>query len=110
LIGLFAGAGAGYFWASQFRGPAAIVSTEQAGFRRSVESFTPSCVQLGREGLHGPVSWRGAQVYVQTLPDYYYVIALRTFADQPPATWWWGAGRIAARDQACGHASGPASP
>jgi hypothetical protein len=95
------GTGAGYLYARLSAAPDAPRPAEAAEFRQTVETYAPTCAQLRREGLHGPVAWRGVQLYVQTLPDYVYVIALKAVPDRPPTTWWWGAGRAAALEQAC---------
>ncbi|MFA5082036.1 MAG: hypothetical protein WC474_05785 [Hydrogenophilaceae bacterium] len=100
LIALLAGGAAGYLAATLGDGAPQRTQLER-DFQVRVEEYQPTCAQLAREGLNGPVRAGGDYLFVRAQPDYFYVIGLRAEPGQAPITAWWGAARQSALAQAC---------
>ncbi|MDD5364204.1 MAG: hypothetical protein PHR30_02590 [Gallionellaceae bacterium] len=100
LTALLAGGAAGYFAATLSSGAPERTRLER-DFQVRVEEYQPTCAQLSKEGLNGPVRAGSDYLFVRVQPDYFYVIGLRAEPGQPPITAWWGAARQSARAQAC---------
>ena len=70
--------------------------------RERTDLYSPSCEELKNLGIPKLVKKGDDYFFVHTTKDYFRVFGINISPGKAPETYWWGAGRREAFEQACG--------
>jgi len=76
-------------------------SEREASFRIIVESYTPSCSELEKEGVFKLLSQGSTKLYLEVTSEDYKVVGIKEEPGHLPLYWWAGASRQGVISQKC---------